>query len=613
MNFTLQYLDSQKITVISEVWDDFKGVIQHAMDPEDKLLVSFHEADSSCCIAGFKPAVSSKGDELNEIIKSLVEHEKAQQSCTDELKLSKKWQPLIFENLLPELLTKNPNVSISLDQKSSSVVFVGCYANIQKAKEDTQTLLSSVVRQVLTPCRKTTRTLLAEEAVGILIANEMKSTALVWDTSTPNGKHYWFYARALQDADEGIRVIRNLIKTHTLKIEGRLLNKVEKMLKSLLKKRKKYLAYNLKDRELEVSILAEFEDDLIEKLDKIVKNPLRKAKLSLDPKVSIIAQKNFTKSFQKIRRDYRDYDGDFEFTGSTEIALRCAQSKFEEFRQAFMDLLNRVQSDECTVQMPGIAKFLISQKGEDRLGAIEQRRQIAIAVQGTDGVESACSSFTISNCKVTVRCGDILRCKADVLVNAANEQLQHGGGLARAVVTEGPLPSTQEMLQNVRLLSFRWSGKEECTKFVKKKGVLKPGQVFVSKPGQLNFKHIVHAVGPRWAGGQQNEEQNLMLCVQRCLEKAKKRKARSIALPAVSSGIFGCPLEKVTRAIVQAIKTYDLKGLDEILLVDAKEEVADSFKKSLNEMLHGKSQPSGPQGRPTGSCELFYNTSHVLQ
>ena len=96
----------------------------------------------------------------------------------------------------------------------------------------------------------------------------------------------------------------------------------------------------------------------------------------------------------------------------------------------------------------------------------------------------------------------------------------------------------------------------ECTKYVKQHGKLSQGDVFCSKAGKLQCKMVAHAVGPIWNGGSKNEEDDLYNCVLKCLEHTDKGSYTSIAIPAISTGIYGYPKDKATKVIVSAINDY---------------------------------------------------------
>jgi O-acetyl-ADP-ribose deacetylase (regulator of RNase III) len=117
--------------------------------------------------------------------------------------------------------------------------------------------------------------------------------------------------------------------------------------------------------------------------------------------------------------------------------------------------------------------------------------------------------------------GDITFRNVDVVVNAANSNLKHGGGVAAAIVRIGG-----QIIQ------------EESDK----KGFVPVGSAAITTSGKLPCKAVIHAVGPRMGEG--DEDAKLRSAIRASLMIASEKKFRDIAIPAVSSGIFGFPKDK---------------------------------------------------------------------
>ena len=141
--------------------------------------------------------------------------------------------------------------------------------------------------------------------------------------------------------------------------------------------------------------------------------------------------------------------------------------------------------------------------------------------------------------KLEICKGSIIFEQADAIVNAANEHLEHIGGLAKAILDAGG-PTIQT----------------ESDYYIREYGKLKPGQVVSLGPGRLPFRSIIHAVGPRWQGGAVSEESNLYLTVYKCLQTASESQYGSIALPAISTGIFSVPENICARVSLKAVQDF---------------------------------------------------------
>jgi len=144
-----------------------------------------------------------------------------------------------------------------------------------------------------------------------------------------------------------------------------------------------------------------------------------------------------------------------------------------------------------------------------------------------------------SGMTIQVRHGDMTTEEVDCIVNAANASLDHASGLAGAIIKKGG-----EVIQN------------ESDIWVAKNGKVEEGGLVITGAGKLPCKHVFHAVGPMWHGGNEGEEIILGMCVRSCLEKADEMKLNSISLPAISSGIFGFPKEKCATVMFDMVRSY---------------------------------------------------------
>ncbi len=129
--------------------------------------------------------------------------------------------------------------------------------------------------------------------------------------------------------------------------------------------------------------------------------------------------------------------------------------------------------------------------------------------------------------------GDITERGIDAIVNAANSHLQHGGGVAGAIVKKGG-QSIQEESNEI--------------------GFVPVGSAAITGAGKLRAKFLIHAVGPRM--GECDEDNKLRSAVHSSLELASARGCRSISMPAISSGIFGFPKDRCAAILVQASFDY---------------------------------------------------------
>jgi O-acetyl-ADP-ribose deacetylase (regulator of RNase III) len=134
--------------------------------------------------------------------------------------------------------------------------------------------------------------------------------------------------------------------------------------------------------------------------------------------------------------------------------------------------------------------------------------------------------------------GDITRQDVDAIVNAANEALAGGGGVDGAIhAAAGP-----ELLAACRRLPEVAPGVRCPT-----------GDARITPGFRLRARHVIHTVGPVWHGGQQGEPALLASCYRRAIELAAEHRLATLAFPAISTGIFGYPLEAASAVAVESL------------------------------------------------------------
>ncbi len=143
--------------------------------------------------------------------------------------------------------------------------------------------------------------------------------------------------------------------------------------------------------------------------------------------------------------------------------------------------------------------------------------------------------------------GDITQQEVDAMVNAANSRLAGGGGVDGAIHRRGG-PSI--MQETDRLYP------DGCP----------TGSAVITSAGDLPARHVIHAVGPRWHGGDRGEPDLLASAYRHCLQLAVERGCRSIAFPSLSTGAYGYPLSAAARVALETTMQF-LRGQDQLQLV----------------------------------------------
>jgi O-acetyl-ADP-ribose deacetylase (regulator of RNase III) len=134
--------------------------------------------------------------------------------------------------------------------------------------------------------------------------------------------------------------------------------------------------------------------------------------------------------------------------------------------------------------------------------------------------------------RLEIAVADITTLDVDAIVNAANSSLFGGGGVDGAIHrAAGP-----ELLAECRTL-----------------GGCNPGSAKITRGYRLPARNVIHAVGPVWSGGTRREQDLLASCYRTALDLAAKHRLRSIAFPAISTGVYRFPLERATRIAVREV------------------------------------------------------------
>ena len=150
----------------------------------------------------------------------------------------------------------------------------------------------------------------------------------------------------------------------------------------------------------------------------------------------------------------------------------------------------------------------------------------------------------IGHSKIKLEQGDITELETDVIVNAANAQLILGGGVAGAIRRKGG-PKVQE----------------ECNKI----GEIFVGGAVITTGGNLKAKYVIHAVGPRMGEG--NEDTKLKNATLNSLKIMDEKGLKTISFPAISTGIFGYPIERCAKIMISTTRDYLSKTtqIDEVI------------------------------------------------
>ena len=171
------------------------------------------------------------------------------------------------------------------------------------------------------------------------------------------------------------------------------------------------------------------------------------------------------------------------------------------------------------------------------------------------------------NSRVVVKVGDITKEVVDAVLNAANGSLMGGGGVDGAIHRAGG-PEILKECKEIRHLRFPDG--------------LSTGQAVITTAGKMAAKHVIHTVGPVYGSGGKDKAELLAACYRNSLSLAVEKGLKTIAFPAISTGIYEYPLDeaaKVSSAAIEKFLSAD-KSIQEIRLVFFSPSDADTFLKN---------------------------------
>lgn len=234
------------------------------------------------------------------------------------------------------------------------------------------------------------------------------------------------------------------------------------------------------------------------------------------------------------------------------FVISGARVHVQKAKSSFQQLLTAFITDTLVVEKPGAKKYFMTQ-GAVFLSSIMTEFSCAVILRRENqddeefeelsDVEAGLCDVKVktkSGVEVYVRKADICKLNVGAVVNAANDRLQHIGGLALALLNAAG-PELQR----------------DCDSFIRRTGNLRPGETFVTESYRLPCKNVIHAVGPRFSDSDPKTAVALLKrVVKESLREAEKLRCSSVALPAISSGIFGFPVELCAQTITEAVREH---------------------------------------------------------
>ncbi|WAR21747.1 Y2902-like protein [Mya arenaria] len=271
---------------------------------------------------------------------------------------------------------------------------------------------------------------------------------------------------------------------------------------------------------------------------------------------------------ENVRIFSKDDAHEFEISGSKD-GMEQAKTQVEA-------RLRKVNKKEHEIRKPGLGMYMQTETGSEIVRSVESTFPCVISINDDSDDDDymgsdicVIASFTgYDNRRMFAAVGDMSELNVEVIVNPSDDKIGLSGGLGNVIKMKGGLALERP-----------------CKGYIKNNDQLSEGEVFVSPAGNLKAKHIIHVVGPAWKDGTHQEDEKLTEVVFKAMKQASMKHMKSLAMPAISCGVYRFPVKKATDIIVAAVKNFFREeqdsSLTEIYLCDKKDGTVYAFTEAL--------------------------------
>ncbi|KAL3975250.1 hormonally upregulated Neu-associated kinase [Sarotherodon galilaeus] len=552
----------------------------------------------------------------NILLKAMSHIERQTNSMSEEMILSPAWFYILKqEGLQKAALDISPEMKLSYDEGTQKLTITGLTAEVYKTKSWIleRNVNMSKKHQNVPPClldflrtldpMDLSQDLFTSQGISAIYTIESKGLLLLGSSD-----------RILADAESKMKAalahqIVNVEDQEVLKLP-KWVDLKQNLLDTYNLSRKKTVAIEMNpERKITVAGFVNPVKEVSQSLRVFIENYSRvqeTLRVQSCAAVQFIERKR-TEEWSSIAKN-NDVSVNFHVQRQS-ISILGARLHVQKAKSCFMELASSLFTDTLTVDKPGAKKYFQTQ-GSIFLSTImnelrcvillrpeieeEEEEEEEVENYGGETTLCYCKVQTISGVQISVSKVDICSFGVDAVVNAANEDLDHIGGLALAL-----LKAAGPQLQ------------KESSDYVAKNGRLRPGDAIITDAYNLPCKHVVHAVGPRFSDfDKKTAVSRLKTAVKESLRQAEMANCSSIALPAISSGIFGFPVDLCAETIAQAVREYcdspqGLRSLTEIHLVDNNDRtvrvMATAVSKEFSDLGPTMTIPQQAGGKRTGA------------
>ena len=566
-----------QIPIASEIFDEIaqRWKKQSSMQEPANYLLSFDDHRRIALIVGKKPYVDQEEQKLKALIDEVTKDTELMKSVVQVVETNIPKSRLILlemSGVCETLRAKHRHLSIAVDSEGQKLCLNGPRQLLREVQLDVYMFISKIVEQTTelpTSVINVLKRPLVSRFVQDLFKQKSIQAVVLYDQgqSSNEVQVVGVDSRSAKEADN---VLQGAIdeKSYRLTDENAQVlgsRKWRDFQSSLTSRLKVGITVDTHASTLWVSGIAQDVKKCFDEVKTFLEiNTIMHAVVPVEEGSAKFLSTVWKEKLDGIKRELVSCSVDMRVTTDCDgIEVSGTAEGLEKCLPQLNELIGDIKKDFVHVDKPGMKKFFLGDKGSNFLKTIQDKNKciilpterienesIAEAVEEKEEVWSAaefiCSYPTKEGKTISVIKGDITKDRVDVIVNAANDELRHVGGLAAAIVTAGG-----KEIQDV------------CDAFISANGPLLEGHTVMTTAGSLPCKQVIHAVGPRWdftadkkkrSGEVTKQERYLKQAITGSLEKAKS--LRSIAIPAVSSGIYGFPRDLCAQVILDAVLDF---------------------------------------------------------
>ncbi|KAK6178600.1 hypothetical protein SNE40_013353 [Patella caerulea] len=549
-----RYLGGIKLKIIPIAEHRIFDMVSEEISIQDKNCVNIFKSKTS----GLSIVVVGCDEPIFEEMASIVQQTKQRieedldrkkQEVTETLETKYPFAVLESFDVIDVIKKRHTHVQITQQSTEGKINFKGTLSEIQPAIDTMNQLLDDLKFTEINDLKKPIIELLQTDDVTDHIRKdklkkEKKKTA-IWKVSQDKGSVF-VYAKNAESLKEITDVLRTVCSHKIINVDTQgsdlLTGSAWKdIVKNIHAQYPNLVIVDVIDNK---QISLTFITDLSELVDKMISDFLTEHVRCTEILPCSKGQVYFMDNI--LKKQTYNLISDFKKSGVTVtlssllgIRIEGPTGAMDAAKEKLKSYISNIKSAEKNIIKPSELKFYRLDKGRETICTTQNKFNCYI--EHSDDAWNLGLTFELKKTKTKIHVvkGDITDTEVDVIVNSANKELIHNGGLANDIVQKGG-----HTIQ------------DECTLHIKHNGTLSEGDCVMTKPGHLPCKELIHAVGPIWNGGKSEEMQILKDTILKTLEKAFVKGYTCLAIPAFGTGQLGFPPYQAADCIIAAIDDH---------------------------------------------------------